>query len=241
MKNIIYFICSALLFWGCSANEEPNEGFSIKGTLVENCETGKPDVGVNMVLICRDYPGRGGKSDAIIPFKTNADGSFFVKGEPNYPYYFVTKGANQISSGVTFIEGLGPKSYNFGVINSFRNNEYHYPLIIKYDIKGSSFQEGDTLKTFNENFKLPVNDKLKLSDFSKPDTVFIKGSSLGTLHIPDSDYYKYLAKNGFLLTTSNFFYLSNLNKQNATRIKVNYAYNVVFTCDNYPVVTVKVP
>lgn len=241
MKIIILFLFLTLVLWSCASHEEPKEEFSIKGTLVENCETGKPLLGINMVLICRDYPGRGGKSDAIIPFKTNADGSFFVKGEPNYPYYFVTDGVNQISSGVTFIEGMGPKSYNLGIINSFRKNEYFYPLIIKYDITGSTFKEGDTLKTFNDNFKIPLNDKLKFSDFNNPDTAFIKGGSFRTMHFPDSDHYNYLAKSGFLLTTSNFFYLSYLHKQNAAKIKVNNAYNVVFTCDKYPVVTVKIP
>jgi hypothetical protein len=145
MKNVILLLCIILFLWSCDSNEEPNKEFTLKGTLVDNCETGKPVAGVNMVLICRDYPGRGGKSDVIIPFKTNADGSFFVKGEPNYPYYFVSNGVNQISSGKTFIDGLGPKNYNLGEITyNTQPNAYHL-IVVKYDISNTTFKEGDII------------------------------------------------------------------------------------------------
>ena len=241
MKNIILILFTAFALFSCNG-DGPIKSFSLKGIIVENCNTGKPVAGASFVLVCRDYDNN--KPDAVIPFRTNADGSFFVNGEPNYPYYFVTDGYNQISSGVVFIDAMAPKHYDIGTISNIVRDTSFYPCILKYDITASTFQEGDTLKTYNEMFKDNIQDKLSVLDFLKPDTVFIKGNKVsGRAHFPDPVYSRWLVKNGFdgNVTSHNIGYLSYIHRQNGVKTKINYAFNFVYSCDKYPVVTVKLP
>jgi hypothetical protein len=239
MKNIILILIASILLWSCDS-DGPDQEFSLKGVLVENYQTMKPLAGESFELVCRDWEGRKSKSDVVIPFKTNPDGSFFVKGEPNRRNYFVTRGYNQISSGVRFIEGMGPKHYDLGKITSFKEGN-KYPLIIKYDVSASTlFLEGDTLKANNDYFVYKVLDKISIRDFSKPDTVLITNLGPRT-HFPDPLHLQELIKDGYNDGTSNTTYLGFIHKRDGTKIEVYKSFPVVFSCDKYPVVTVKIP
>lgn len=239
MKNLILFLIAALILWSCDSDSEPNQEFSVKGKLVENCETGKPLSNVNLVLVCKDIWRN--KADIVIPFKTNVDGSFDIKGESNYSYYYIRYGSYDDLTGLTILDGMGPKNYDVGtIISEFKEDQY-YPVIVKYDLAGSTFQTGDSIifETILNRISKPV--KNSISQFSENDTIWLKGWLIDT-NFPDGNYMQEArANSGSPLNLDNFGFVFQYKKVGQPIKLMSPGYSVLYTCDKYPVVTVKIP
>ena len=241
MKNIILFLFTVLVVWGCTS--EPDQEFSVKGVFLEDFETRKPAAYYSFSLVCRDVDSK--RSDVIIPFKTNADGSFNIKGKPNFNYYFIMGGKGSTNEGVSIVAGMGPKHYDLGMILSdYRYPEGRfYPVILKYDLINSSFENGDTFRFNNSVFKYPLLDKTNKQDFNKADTVLY--SNFYAIETYSDSYYLGYLFNSYPKTLGklqpNFSLLNKMIKKSGRISELNPYEFVHYSIDKYPVVTVKIP
>ena len=238
MKNIILFLFTALVLLSCDS-DGPDQEFSLKGVLVENCETNKPMAYYNLSLVCRYIYNE--KADKVVSFKTNADGSFYVKGEPSYNYYFVGYGTNNTLSGKPLLHGMDAKHYDVGIINSEFLDEAYYPVVVKYDLSGSTFENGDSIifETLLNKVSNPI--RTNIESFHKLDTIFDKGSMIST-NYPDGEHMQYAREESSSpLKRPNFGIAFEYKKAGVPKKIVSLSYSVLYRCDKYPVVTVKIP
>ena len=241
MKNIVLILISAFFLWSCNADNVPNQEFSLQGKFIENCETGKPLSGAKFNLVCRHSPSNKARADIVIPFTTKADGSFFVKGEPNLPYYFVTDSYNQISSGKPIIDAMGAKHYDVGTVYSeFKDNQY-YPVVLKYDLTQSTFGTGDTIvfNTFKTRILNPI--RTSLGQFSKNDTVYFSGENIGRIIPTNNDFVKIQDLDLTISKNPNFWIELKNRKADGRNLVFSATHLLHYRCDRYPVVTVKIP
>jgi len=191
-----------------------------------------------MILVCRNEKG----DDKTIPFTTDSAGKFYVKGEPNCEVYFVTESYNVISSGFVLFDGMAAKHYNLGKTMARFSKTAYYPLIVKYDLSSSGFKDGDSIFVNTDVLKLNDTVKTSITELSKPDTVYVKGDYILT-NFPDSEYANGLEQKNYRssLNLPNFFIRITHSNSNHVKKTDEFGGRVLYRCDEYPVVTVKVP